>query len=124
MTRRINFPPTSAAPPSRWPFLPIALAIGILPAMCSPARGEDTVSLPRTGLYRIIPSSVRFPDGYAVDLTRDPPWFAEAVNTDTIAELRMWAPVKNSWVSLDIKDETPHIGSGGTLMQLRFQYRF
>ena len=118
-------PPTPAAPPPRWPLLPIALATALLPVMCSPAGGEEMVALPRTGLYRIIPARVRFPDGYAIDVQRDPPRFAQGVETDTIAELRMWSrPATGMSLSVDLKDETPRVGSGGTLLQLRFQYRF
>ena len=93
--------------------------------MFDPARGEEMIALPRTGLYRIVPARVRFPDGYVVDPHRDPPRFTQPVDTDTIAEVRMWsAPAVGMSMSVDVKDETPRVGGGGTLLQLQFRYRF
>ena len=83
------------------------------------------VSLPRTGLYRIVPARVRFPDGYVVDLHRDPPRFTAAIDTDTIAEVQMWSvPAAGMAMSFGVKDETPRVGSGGTLLQLQVEFRF
>lgn len=125
MNWRFDSPPTAAVPSPRWPALPIAIALGLLPLTQIPAGAEDLIPLPRTGLYRIVPERVRFPDGYKVDVHRDPSRFAEPVDSDTIAEMRFWSPPASGMsMSLGLEDESKRIGSGGTLMHVFFEWKF
>ena len=82
------------------------------------------LSLPRTGLYRIVPQRFLFQNGYAIDAQRDPSRFADPVGTDTIAKLPLFHSESGIGASVGLFDESKPLGSSGTLLRFGFEYHF
>jgi hypothetical protein len=71
-------------------------------------------------------SYVQIPDGYAIDVDRDPPRFAAPCDRDNVVSVEI--PTKkilgDAKLSLRYDEEDRSMGRDGDVLMLRLQYRF
>jgi hypothetical protein len=71
-------------------------------------------------------SVVQIPDGYAIDVDRDPPRFAAPCDRDNVVSVDIPAKriLGNAKLSLRYDEEDRSMGRDGDVLMLRLQYRF
>lgn len=138
MTGRTFEPPTAAAETivdrrgARIAALLLLLLVAPVTAFGQPGDGEDAVPMGPPAVMsrpswieRLIPRRLLIPDGFAIDVTRDPPRFAAPVDEDTVVGLQLFArPESGLSAHLLYQEEDRTLGSDGDLIQLRIEFRF
>ena len=76
--------------------------------------------------WLFLKSYVHIPDGYAIDFDRDPPRFAAPVDRNNYVsiDLPMKKLIGTGDVSLRFDHDDRTMGSGGSVVRLRFQWKF
>jgi hypothetical protein len=74
--------------------------------------------------WLFLPSFVHFPNGYDLQVKRDPPSFARPVDNDNIVSLDVpgSALVGGAKVTLRFDAESRRMGSGSDIIRLRFDW--
>ena len=71
-------------------------------------------------------SLVQIPNGYAIDVSRDPPAYAVGVDTDTLVAIPLPTSrfLGGGTVSLRYCDEDRPLGTGADAVNIRVEWRF
>jgi hypothetical protein len=76
--------------------------------------------------WLLLKSYVHIPDGYHIDFDRDPPRFARPVDPNNYVSLDL--PTGNALVggrvSLRFDEEDRALGTGASVLRLRFQWKW
>ena len=74
----------------------------------------------------LLPSRLQIPDGYAIDVDRNPPRFVTPVDRDRIVGLDLMGRPRHGWTaSLTYDEESRHpLPGSGELFRLIFKRRF
>jgi hypothetical protein len=76
--------------------------------------------------WLFLPSFVHFPNGYDLEVKRDPPRFAAPVDRDNVASIDLPGGhlVGGANVTLRFDEESRRMGPGSDVLRLRFDWRF
>jgi hypothetical protein len=77
--------------------------------------------------WLFLPSFVHFPNGYDLQVKRDPPSFARPVDNDNIVSLDVPGSsrlVGGAKITLRFDSESRRMGSGSDIIRLRFDWPF
>ena len=122
-------PGPAAADTAKPLVLPLAAAVALgrtAVAYGMAAAGPSHAARAGSGLLTLLPSQLDIPDGYEVDNGPRVPLSAAPVDSDRLVGVDLNGRRWHGWkASLNLYEETPHpVGSSGTLLSVRFQYRF
>jgi hypothetical protein len=74
----------------------------------------------------VLPKFLHIPNGYAIDVDRDPPVYAKPVDTDNMAsiDLAHGRLLHGGTLSLRFDEDNRHLAASATTIRLRLQLPF
>jgi hypothetical protein len=106
-----------------------ALALGQTVATAQAEREQNpiraTVNSPPAARLSFLPTRLRIPDLYAIELERDPARFAAPIDADTMVAFDLWnARPKGPRVSVAYDTESPLIGESSDVLRFEVEIGF